>query len=77
MRPSAQFSDLSVFLGTKSNDRITINNDLIGMLTAIANRDYLRFQELEKAFVCQQGEEVWQEVFNFRVLPALNKPVSQ
>ncbi|MBN3894811.1 MAG: hypothetical protein HWQ41_05950 [Nostoc sp. NOS(2021)] len=47
------------------------------MLTAIANRDYLRFQELEKAFVCQQGEEVWQEVFNFRVLPALNKPVSQ
>ncbi|BAY32660.1 hypothetical protein NIES2107_45500 [Nostoc carneum NIES-2107] len=52
-------------------------NDLIGMLTAIGNQDYPKFQELETAFVSQHGEEVWQEVFNFRILPALDKPTSQ
>ncbi|MBH8566576.1 hypothetical protein I8748_31235 [Nostoc sp. CENA67] len=52
-------------------------NELIGMLTAIGNQDYSRFQELETVFVSQHGEEVWQEVFNFRLLPALDKPASQ
>ncbi|MEG3879316.1 hypothetical protein QT972_18345 [Microcoleus sp. herbarium7] len=52
-------------------------NDLVGMLTAVGNRDYTRFQELEQTFTFQHGEEVWQEVFNFRILPALDKPTSQ
>ncbi len=52
-------------------------NDLIELLTAIGNRSYLKFQELEKAFVSQHGEEVWQEVFNFRILPVLDKSTSQ
>lgn len=52
-------------------------NELIDMLTTIGNRDYLKFQELENAFVSQHGEEVWQEVFNFRILPALDKSASQ
>lgn len=56
--------------------KIPVNN-LIDMLAAIGTRDYSRFQELEQVFVSQYGEEVWQEVFNFRVLPALDKPTSQ
>lgn len=52
-------------------------NDLIDMLAAIGNRNYSRFQQLEQAFVSQHSEEIWQEVFNFRVLPALDKPASQ
>lgn len=52
-------------------------NDIIDMLAAIGNRNYARFQELENAFVSQHNEEVWQEVFNFRLLPALDKPASQ
>ncbi len=52
-------------------------NDLIDMFAAIGNRNYPRFQELENTFVSQHSEEVWQEVFNFRLLPALDKPASQ
>lgn len=51
--------------------------EIVGMLTAIGNKDYAQFQELEQAFVFQHGEEVWQEVFNFRVLSALDKLASQ
>ncbi len=48
------------------------------MLAAIGNRNYSRFQELENAFVSQHSQEVfWQEVFNFRLLSALDKPASQ
>jgi len=52
-------------------------NDLIELLAAIGNQNYLKFQELENAFVSQHGEEVWQEVFNFRILPVLDKSTSQ
>lgn len=52
-------------------------NHLIDMLITIGNRDYSKFLKLENAFVSQHGEEVWQEVFNFRILPALDKPASQ
>lgn len=52
-------------------------NDLIDMLAAVGNQNYPRFRELENAFVAQHGEEVWQEVFNFRILPALDKPTNQ
>ncbi len=52
-------------------------NDLIDMFAAIGNRNYSRFQELENTFVSQHSEEVWQEVFNFRILPALDKSANQ
>lgn len=52
-------------------------NDIVGMLTAVGNKDYACFQELEQSFVSRHGEEVWEQVFNFRVLPALDKPASQ
>lgn len=52
-------------------------SDIIDMLAAIGNRNYSRFLELENAFVSQHSQEVWQEVFNFRLLPALDKPASQ
>ncbi|MDZ8050275.1 MAG: hypothetical protein RMX68_024125 [Aulosira sp. ZfuVER01] len=52
-------------------------NELIDMLAAIGNKDYAQFQELEQAFVSQHGEEVWEQVFNFRVLPALDEPANQ
>ncbi len=35
-------------------------NDLLNMLAAIRNRDYSQFQELERVFVSEYGEEVWQ-----------------
>ncbi|MEH2377677.1 MAG: hypothetical protein V7K27_02055 [Nostoc sp.] len=49
---------------------------IISMLTSINEREYLHFKELEKSFVTQHGLEVWEEVFNFRVLPALDKQSS-
>jgi hypothetical protein len=48
-------------------------NTVIAMLTAIGNRDWTQFKELEAEFVDQYGIEVWEEVFNFRVKPALDK----
>ncbi|MEH2012082.1 hypothetical protein [Nostoc sp.] len=46
---------------------------IIPMLTAIGNRQWEQFKELEADFVSQYGIEVWQEVFNFRLKPALDK----
>lgn len=46
---------------------------IIPMLIAINDRDYPQFKELEKIFVTQYGVDVWRDVFNFRVLPALDK----
>ncbi|MUG93332.1 hypothetical protein F7734_13200 [Scytonema sp. UIC 10036] len=46
---------------------------IIPILTAIGNRQWQQFKDLEADFVNQHGVEVWQEVFNFRVLPALDK----
>lgn len=43
------------------------------MFTAIGDKDYLEFKKLELAFADQHGLETWQDVFNFRVLPALDK----
>ncbi|MBA3923760.1 MAG: hypothetical protein H0X31_19525 [Nostocaceae cyanobacterium] len=51
-------------------------NTLIDMLTAIGNRDYSRFQELENTFTSEHSEDVWEEVLNLRVLPVLDKPAS-
>lgn len=46
---------------------------IIPLLIAINERDYLQFKELEKTFVSQNNVEVWQDVFNFRILPALDQ----
>ncbi|MBW4686353.1 MAG: hypothetical protein KME40_14935 [Komarekiella atlantica HA4396-MV6] len=46
---------------------------IIPILTAIGNRQWEQFKELEADFVSQYGVEVWQEVFNFRLKPALDK----
>jgi hypothetical protein len=46
---------------------------IIPMLMAINERDYLQFKKLEKTFVAQHSVEVWQDVFNFRLLPTLDQ----
>lgn len=48
-------------------------NQLTPMFTAIGNKDYSEFKKLELQFAEQHGIETWQDVFNFRVLPALDK----
>lgn len=47
--------------------------DLIPMFAAISERNWSRFQELERDFVNQHGVEVWEDVFNFRLKPALDR----
>jgi hypothetical protein len=46
---------------------------IISILTAINDRDYARFKELQTTFVEQHGIEVWQDVFQCRVVPALDQ----
>jgi hypothetical protein len=43
------------------------------MFTAISDRDWERFKELEVEFADNYGVETWADVFNFRILPALDK----
>lgn len=50
--------------------------ELISLLTAISNRDYLKFTQLESNFVTQHGVEVWEEYFNFRLLSSLDSASS-
>lgn len=47
--------------------------ELIPMLTAIAERNWEKFQEVEKQFVSRHGIEAWEEFFAFRLKPALDK----
>lgn len=47
--------------------------ELIPMLTAIAERNWERFKEVEKLFVTKHGVEAWEEFFAFRLKPALDK----
>ncbi|MGA9382382.1 MAG: hypothetical protein WBV73_26780 [Phormidium sp.] len=51
--------------------------ELISLLTAISNRNYGQFQQLENSFVANYGTEVWEEYFNFRLLPALDSASNQ
>ncbi|RUS99288.1 hypothetical protein DSM106972_077300 [Dulcicalothrix desertica PCC 7102] len=46
---------------------------VIPMFTAISDRDYEQFNAMEWDFVNTHGAETWQDVFNFRVLPTLDK----
>ncbi|MFN6566610.1 hypothetical protein [Dendronalium sp. ChiSLP03b] len=50
---------------------------IIPMLIVINYSNYPRFKELEKTFVTQHGVEVWKDVFNFRVLSALDQQSSR
>ncbi|WP_373527123.1 hypothetical protein [Nostoc sp.] len=43
----------------------------IPVLTAISDRDWVRFKELEVSFANAHGIETWADVFNFRIMPAL------
>ncbi len=46
---------------------------IIPMLTAISDRYWEQFKTLEINFAQEYGVEVWEDVFNFRLLPALDK----
>ncbi|MEA5507726.1 hypothetical protein VB735_32490 [Halotia wernerae UHCC 0503] len=43
----------------------------IPVLTAISDRDWVRFKELEVSFAKAHGVETWADVFNWRIMPAL------
>lgn len=43
----------------------------IPVLTAISDRDWVRFKELEISFANAHGVETWADVFNWRIMPAL------
>jgi hypothetical protein len=48
-------------------------NIVIAMLTAITERNWEKFKQLESEFVSEHGVEIWEDVFNFRLKPALDK----
>ena len=50
---------------------------VISMLSAISNEDYSEFKKLELEFVENYSIETWEDVFNFRVMPALSKDSKQ
>ncbi|MFM5888880.1 MAG: hypothetical protein ACKOQS_11415 [Dolichospermum sp.] len=51
--------------------------ELIPMLTAIAERNWEKFKEVEKQFVSRHGIEEWEEFFAFRLKPSLDKDSDQ
>jgi len=46
---------------------------IVPMLTAISDRNWEQFKKLERDFVNQYGVDVWEDVFNFRLKPVLDK----
>lgn len=50
---------------------------VISMLSAINEENYSEFKKLELEFVENYGVETWEDVFNFRVMPALSKASKQ
>ena len=46
---------------------------IVPMLTAISDRNWEQFKKLERDFVNQYCVDVWEDVFNFRLKPALDK----
>ena len=46
-------------------------NTVIPIFTAIANRNWSQFKQLELEFANNHGIETWADVFNFRIMPAL------
>lgn len=47
--------------------------DLMPILGAIGERNWAKFKELEREFASRHGLEVWEDVFNFRLKPVLDK----
>ncbi|MBO0348145.1 hypothetical protein J0895_03315 [Phormidium pseudopriestleyi FRX01] len=45
---------------------------MISLLESIESSNYSLFQDLEKAFIAKYGIEVWEEYFNFHLLPSLD-----
>lgn len=43
----------------------------IPVFTAISDRNWSRFKELEREFAGNHGVETWADVLNFRIMPAL------
>jgi hypothetical protein len=43
------------------------------IFAAISDRNWERFKELEVEFANSHGIEIWADVFNFRILPALDQ----
>ena len=46
---------------------------IIPIFAAIGSRSWQQFKDLETDFVNQYGIEVWQDVFNFQVKPAIDQ----
>jgi len=46
---------------------------IVPMLNASSDRNWQQFKNLEVDFVSQYGVDVWEDVFNFRLKPALDK----
>ncbi|WYL94276.1 MAG: hypothetical protein HEQ35_10775 [Gloeotrichia echinulata IR180] len=44
---------------------------VIPVFTAISDRNWSRFKELELEFANNHGVETWADIFNFRIIPAL------
>ncbi|MBC5798207.1 MAG: hypothetical protein VKL60_09525 [Sphaerospermopsis sp.] len=57
---------------SKTTHSISIT-ELIPMLTAIAERNWEKFKEIEQQFVSRHSIEAWEEFFAFRLKPALDK----
>jgi hypothetical protein len=47
-------------------------SEFMSMLNAIIERNWLLFKDLELQFVDNYSIDIWEEVFNFRLLPALD-----
>lgn len=50
---------------------------VISMLSAINDENYSEFKKLELDFVEKYDIETWEDVFNFRVMPALSQANTQ
>ncbi|GAX45955.1 hypothetical protein NIES4075_69760 [Tolypothrix sp. NIES-4075] len=56
----------------KTTSQIPVN-ELIPMLSAISDRNWERFKEVENQFVAIHGVEAWEDFFAFRLKPALDR----
>lgn len=48
-------------------------SELIPMLSAISDRNWERFKEVENQFVAIHGVEAWEDFFGQRLKPALDR----
>lgn len=67
-----QLSPLVEIMNNQRSQRVPIS-EIIPMLVAISDRRWEQFKALEKSFVDKYNVEVWEDVFNFQIKPALDK----